>query len=216
MKERNPEVPGRLYLSFTVQRACPWTSLRPTLPLGRPSKQPGRQESTALLSPPLALTGARNMGLLLARAEAPCDAEGPAARLFSPGRNPRPYPRRVNTKGGTTRPRGRTKACSATADSGPPPPAAEAKGHRPRALEPLAPMSGPPAHGEPRGRFALTGPSAPPCPASASARRCCRRRCRCLPQAPGSPRKPHFRFRTLRTLPSLIGCFSRLSAGWDQ
>lgn len=56
------------------------------------------------------------------------------------GGTPRPYPRRVNTKGGTTRPRGRTKACSATAASGPPPPAAEVKGHRPRALEPLAPM----------------------------------------------------------------------------
>lgn len=148
---------------------------------------------------------------------APCNARSPAARLFSPGRNPRPYPRRVNTKGGTTRPRGRTKACSATADSGPPPPAAEAKGHRPRALEPLAPMSGPPAHGEPRDRFALTGPSAPPCPASASARRCCcRRRRRRLPQAPVSPRKPHFRFRMLLTMPSLIGCFSRRSAGRDQ
>ena len=86
--------------------------------------------------------------------------------VFPPGGGtPRPYPRRVNTKGGTTRPRGRTKACSATAASGPPPPAAEAKGHRPRALEPLAPMSGPPAHGGPGDSFALTGPSAPPCPA---------------------------------------------------
>lgn len=134
----------------------------------------------------------------------------PAARLSSPGRNPRPYPRRVNTKGGTTRPRGRTKACSAAADSGPPPPAAEAKGHRPRALEPLAPMSGPPAHGEPCGRFVLTGPSAPPYPASASTRRCFRRR---LPQAPLSPRKPHFRF---RMPPPLIGYFFRRSAGRDQ
>lgn len=59
----------------------------------------------------------------------------------------RPYPRRVKTNGGTTRPRCRTKACSAPAASGPPAPAAEAKGHRPRALEPLAPISGPPAHG---------------------------------------------------------------------
>ena len=123
----------------------------------------------------------------------------------------------MNTKGGTTRPRGRTKACSATAASGPPPPAAEVKGHRPRALEPLAPMSGPPAHGGPRGNFALTRPSAPPCPAWALACRCRRRRrCRRLPQAPLSPRKPHFRFRMRRMLPPLIGCFSRRSAGWDQ
>lgn len=78
-----------------------------------------------------------------------------AACLFPPpGWNPCPYPRRVNTKGGTARPRGRTKACSAPAASEPPPPAAEAKGHRPRALDPLAPMSGPPAHGGPRGRSA--------------------------------------------------------------
>lgn len=100
------------------------------------------------------------------------------------GGTPRPYPRRVNTKGGTTRPRGRTKACSATAASGPPPPAAEVKGHRPRALEPLAPMSGPPAHGGPRGNFALTRPSAPPYPARALVLRCraaaAFRRLRCL------------------------------------
>ena len=128
----------------------------------------------------------------------------------SPSSSQNLEPWRLNAKGDRTRPRGRTKACSATADSGPPPPAPEAKGHRPRALEPLAPMSGPPAHGEPRGRFALTGPSEAPYPASAFSRRCFRRR---LPQAPLSPRKPHFRF---RTLPSLIGCFSRRSAGWDQ
>ena len=132
------------------------------------------------------------------------------------GGTPRPYPRRVNTKGGTTRPRGRTKACSATAASGPPPPAAEVKGHRPRALEPRAPMSGPPAHGGPRGNFALTRPSAPPYPAWALARRCRRRRGRRLPQAPLSPRKPHFRFRMRRMLPALVGCFSRRSAGRDQ
>lgn len=132
------------------------------------------------------------------------------------GGTPRPYPRRVNTKGGTTRPRGRTKACSATAASGPPPPAAEVKGHRPRALEPLAPMSGPSAHGGPGSNFALTRPSAPPYPAWALARRCRRSRCRRLPQAPLSPRKPHFRFRMRRMLPPLIGCFSRRSAGRDQ
>lgn len=211
MKERNSEVSGRLQLSFP----CP--------PMDKPQAHSSPRET---------FQAARSLGTDCSAFPtpcshgcqkhptprgAPCDGERPAARLSSPGRNPRPYPRRVNTKGGTTRPRGRTKACSATDDSGPPPPAAEAKGHRPRALEPLAPMSGPPAHGESLGRFALTGPWAPPCPARASARRCRRRRCRRrLLQAPLSPRKPHFRFRTLRTLPSLIGCFSRRFAGRDQ
>lgn len=97
------------------------------------------------------------------------------------GRYPCPYPRRVNTKGGTARARDRTKDCSAPAASGPPPPVAEAKGQRPRALEPLAPMSAPPAHGGPSGRSALTVRRARPCPAPASTRRCCRRRL--LPQA---------------------------------
>lgn len=147
--------------------------------------------------------GNLNMGIVLARVQGIRRRELLMTHRTCPpaclprGGTPRPYPRRVNTKGGTTRPRGRTKACSAAAASGQPPPAAEAKGHRPRALEPLAPMSEPPAHGAPRGRLPLTGSWAPPYPASASARRCRRR----LPQAPLSPRKPHFRFRTLLILP---------------
>lgn len=121
------------------------------------------------------------------------------------GRYPCPYPRRVNTKGGTARARDRTKDCSAPAASGPPPPVVEAKGQRPRALEPLAPMSAPPAHGGPSGRSALTALRARPCPALASTRRCRRCRRRRLPQALLSPRKPHFRFRTPCTLPPLSG-----------
>lgn len=118
------------------------------------------------------------------------------------GRHPCPYPRRVNTKGGTARVRDRTKDCSAPAASGPPPPGVEAKGQRPRALEPLAPMSAPRAHGGPSGRSALTVRRARPCPAPASTHRCRRRR---LPQAPLSPRKPHFRFRPPCTLLPLSG-----------
>lgn len=77
-------------------------------------------------------------------------------------------------------------------------------------------MSGPPAHGGPRGNLP-TRPSAPPIPCLGLACRCRRRRGRRLPQAPLSPRKPHFRFfRMRRMLPPLVGCFSRRSAGRDQ
>ena len=52
-------------------------------------------------------------------------------------------PLSMNTKGGSARPRGHTKDCSEPAASGPPSLIVEAKGQRPRALEPLAPMSVP-------------------------------------------------------------------------
>lgn len=89
----------------------------------------------------------------------------------SPSSSQNSEPRRLNAKGDRTRPRGRTKPCSATADPAPPPPppAAEAKGLGPRALEPPVRRSGP-SHGEPRRRFP---PVAAACPAAASLPRPC-------------------------------------------
>ena len=86
----------------------------------------------------------------------------------SPSSSQNLEPWRLNAKGDRTRPRGRTKACSATADPGAPPSTPGRRGEGPQApglWSRRCPARAGPSHGEPRGRFP---PVAAACPAAAS------------------------------------------------